>query len=279
MDKKSGKISCLVTYSALGLYTVLSVYPLLWMIFNSFKNNEEIFSTNPFGIPTEFRFINYVKAWFEYDVVQYFSNSVLVTVATVFLTVSLAMMFAYAIARMDWKLSGTVKTYVSVGMFIPAQIILIPLVILVKDLHVNDTLLSVILPYVAFQTPFIITIFYGYLRQLPVEMEEAAAMDGASIYSIFLKIILPLVKPAIVSCALFTMLFSWNEFMIALVVIAKKELNTLPIGLVKFQGQFSTDWGAMAASLVISSIPTILLYLAFSQQIEKAVAAGSSIKG
>ena len=279
MDKKSGKISCLVTYSALGLYTVLSVYPLLWMIFNSFKNNEEIFSTNPFGIPTEFRFINYVKAWFEYDVVQYFSNSVLVTVATVFLTVCLAMMFAYAIARMDWKLSGVVKTYVSVGMFIPAQIILIPLVILVKDLHVNDTLLSVILPYVAFQTPFIITIFYGYLRQLPVEMEEAAAMDGASIYSIFLKIILPLVKPAIVSCALFTMLFSWNEFMIALVVIAKKELNTLPIGLVKFQGQFSTDWGAMAASLVISSIPTILLYLAFSQQIEKAVAAGSSIKG
>ena len=279
MDKKSGKISCLVTYSALGLYTVLSVYPLLWMIFNSFKNNEEIFSTNPFGIPTEFRFINYVKAWFEYDVVQYFSNSVFVTVATVFLTVCLAMMFAYAIARMDWKLSGVVKTYVSVGMFIPAQIILIPLVILVKDLHVNDTLLSVILPYVAFQTPFIITIFYGYLRQLPVEMEEAAAMDGASIYSIFLKIILPLVKPAIVSCALFTMLFSWNEFMIALVVIAKKELNTLPIGLVKFQGQFSTDWGAMAASLVISSIPTILLYLAFSQQIEKAVAAGSSIKG
>ena len=263
----------------MGLYTVLSVYPLLWMIFNSFKNNEEIFSTNPFGIPTEFRFINYVKAWFEYDVVQYFSNSVLVTVATVFLTVCLAMMFAYAIARMDWKLSGAVKTYVSVGMFIPAQIILIPLVILVKDLHVNDTLLSVILPYVAFQTPFIITIFYGYLRQLPVEMEEAAAMDGASIYSIFLKIILPLVKPAIVSCALFTMLFSWNEFMIALVVIAKKELNTLPIGLVKFQGQFSTDWGAMAASLVISSIPTILLYLAFSQQIEKAVAAGSSIKG
>ena len=106
MDKKSGKISCLVTYSALGLYTVLSVYPLLWMIFNSFKNNEEIFSTNPFGIPTEFRFINYVKAWFEYDVVQYFSNSVLVTVATVFLTVSLAMMFAYAIARMDWKGEG-----------------------------------------------------------------------------------------------------------------------------------------------------------------------------
>ena len=92
MDKKSGKISCLVTYSALGLYTVLSVYPLLWMIFNSFKNNEEIFSTNPFGIPTELRFINYVKAWFEYDVVQYFSNSVLVTVATVFLTVCLAML-------------------------------------------------------------------------------------------------------------------------------------------------------------------------------------------
>lgn len=279
MKKTSEKLQLLLLYGALTMYTVLSVYPLLWMTFNSFKNNEEIFSVNPFGLPVQLRFENYIKAWFEYDVVRYFRNSVLVAIATVFLTVCLALMFAYATARMNWKLSGAARTYVSLGMFIPAQIILIPLVILVRDLRANDTLLAVILPYVAFQTPFIITIFYGYLRQLPVELEEAAAIDGASIYTIFLRIILPLVKPAIVSCGLFTMLFSWNEFMIALVVIGKKELNTLPIGLVKFQGQFSTDWGAMAASLVISSIPTLLLYLIFSQQIEKAVAAGSSIKG
>ena len=104
-------------------------------------------------------------------------------------------------------------------------------------------------------------------------------MDGAGIYTIFFRIIVPLLRPAIVTCSLFAMLFSWNEFIIALVVIGKKELNTLPIGLVRFQGQFSTDWGAMAASLVISSLPTLLLYLMFSRQIERAVTIGSALKG
>lgn len=269
----------IITYLFLGLYAILSAYPLLWMVFNSFKNNEEIFSTNPFGFPTHLRVENYIKAWFEYDVVRYFRNSIIVASFTIFFTILFSLMFAYAMARIRFKYSEVTKNYVNLGMFIPVQIVLIPLVILMRDLRVGNSLFSLILPYTAFQIPFISTIFYGYLRTIPFELEEAASIDGADIYTTFFKIIVPMTRPAIVTCALFTMLFSWNEFIMALVLIGKQELNTLPIGLVRFQGQFSTDWGAMAASLVISSLPTLLIYMLFSKKIEEAITAGAAVKG
>lgn len=273
------KVLRILIYLFLGVYAICSIYPLFWMGFNSLKNNEEIFALNPYGLPTQFRFENYAKAWNEFDVVTYFKNSTIVALAVVFLTLLVSLMFSYAIARMNWKLSNAVKNYVTLGMFIPVQIILIPLVIVLRDLHVGNSLLSVIIPYTAFQIPFMSIIMVGYLRSLPFEMEESASIDGASIYRIFFQIILPLVKPAIVTCGIFTMLFSWNEFIIALVVIGKQSLNTLPIGLVKFQGQFTTDWGAMAASLTIASIPTIIIYLLFSRQVENAMTVGSAVKG
>lgn len=266
-------------YFFLILYAILSAYPLLWMAFNSLKTNEEIFSTNPFGLPTQWRFDNYIKAWFEYDVVRYFINSTFVALCVICLTLCFALMFSYAMARMRFQYSEITKNYVNLGMFIPVQIILIPLVILVRDLRIGNSLFSLILPYTAFQIPFISTIFYGYLRTIPFELEEAAAIDGSDIYTTFFRIIVPMMKPAIVTCALFVMLFSWNEFIMALVLIGKQELNTLPIGLVRFQGQFSTDWGAMAASLVISSLPTLLIYIIFSKKIEDAVTAGAAVKG
>ncbi len=266
-------------YLCLGLYALISAYPLIWMVFNSFKNNEEIFSTNPFGFPKAFRLENYSKAWFEYDVVRYFMNSSMVAVSVIFFTVLFSLMFAYAMARMRFRHAALTQQYVNLGMFIPVQIILIPLVILIRDLRLGNSLISLILPYTAFQIPFISTIFYGYFRTIPLELEEAAAIDVADIYTTFFKIILPMMKPAIVTCALFTMLFSWNEFIMALVLIGKQELNTLPIGLVRFQGQFSTDWGAMAASLVISSLPTLVLYVMFSRKIEEAITAGAAVKG
>ena len=279
MKKIFNLVTKIFIYLFLCLYAVFAAYPLVLMTFNSLKNNEEIFSTNPFGFPHVLRLENYVKAWLEYDVVRYFTNSIIVAAFVIIFTILFAMMFAYAISRLDFRGNVFIKNYVSLGMFIPVQIVLIPLVILVRDLHAGNSLISLILPYVAFELPFIITIFYGYLRSIPFEMEESAAIDGANIFITFFQIIVPLMKPVIITCALFVMLFSWNEFIIALVVIGKQSLNTLPIGLVKFQGQFSTDWGAMAASLVISSIPTFILYLLFSKEIESAVAYGAGIKG
>lgn len=276
MKSKAFKV---ISYLCLTVYAIFSIYPLIWMSINSFKNNDEIFSNNPYGFPKSFRYENYIKAWKEYDIISYFKNSTVVAIAVILLTLLTSLMFAYAVARMNWKLSNFFRTYVSLGMFIPVQIILIPLVIILKDLHIGNSLLSVIVPYTAFEIPFISVILFGYFRSIPFEMEESASIDGASIYRIFFQIILPLVRPAIVTAAIFVLLFSWNEFMIALVVISDQHLSTLPLGLVRFQGQFSTDWGAMMASLTIASIPTALFYIIFSEQIENAMTVGAAVKG
>jgi raffinose/stachyose/melibiose transport system permease protein len=265
-------------YAFLAIYTFISIYPLVWMVFYSFKNNDEIFVKNPFGFPAVLRVENYINAWKHYDIPLYFLNSIIVAAATVFFTITLSLMFSYATARMKWRFSNAARIYIMTGMFIPVQIILVPLVLLMRNFGLSNSLWSLIVPYTAFELGFSSVVFYGFLRNIPFELEEAAAIDGANIYTTFFRIIVPLVKPAIATMVTFIFLFSWNEFTMALILISKNSLKTLPLGLITFQGQFQTDWGGMGAAMVIASIPTILIYLLFNQEVEKALTVGSAIK-
>lgn len=268
-----------VTYTCLVIYSLCCIYPILWMVLNSFKNNGEILSSDAFKLPTVWRYENYVNAWKSFNIPMYFKNSIIVAGATVALTILISLMFAYATARMTWKLSNAARIYVTIGMFIPVQIVLIPLVILVKQLHLNNTYISLILPYTAFQMSFASIVFHGFLRSLPFEIEEAAYIDGASIFRTFAEIVVPMVKPAIASVLIFTFLNAWNEFMVALILINKEAFKTLPLGLVSFKGQFMTDWGGMGAAMVIAAIPTIIVYMLFSEKVEHALTVGSAVKG
>ncbi len=266
-------------YILLSVYSIISLYPLVWMLFNSFKNNDEIFSTNPLGIPKIWRVDNYIRAWNTFNIPLYLVNSIIVTVCTAVLTIIIGVMFSYATARMKWRLSNAARIYISVGMFIPVQVILIPTVMLMKNAHLSGSYFTLIIPYVAFQLGFASIVFYGFFRSIPYSLEEAAAIDGANIYTTFFKIILPLVKPAISTMILFISLNIWNEFPVALVMVNKEALKTLPLGLIGFKGQFGSDFGGMGAALVIASIPTILLYLLFADEVEKALTVGSAVKG
>lgn len=268
-----------LTYGPLSFYVLVCLYPLLWLLFYSFKNNEEIFSTNVFGIPAQWRIENYQSAFKAFDMVLYFKNSFIVSIGTVVFTVLLALMFSYASARMKWRFADAGRIYMTAGMFIPMQIILIPLLIIERTLHLQNTYLSVIVPYVAFELSFATIIFYGFFRSLPHEIEESAAIDGASVYTTFFKIMVPLVTPAIASVSIFVFLFAWNEFLVALVMIGDNALKTLPLGLLYFQTQFTSDWGAMGAVMVLSTIPTVVVYLLFSEQVERALTVSSAVKG
>lgn len=279
MQKNLIKILHVVIYVFLIAYTFVSIYPIIWMLFYSFKTNNEIFLTNPFGVPTVFHVENYVRAWHQYNIPIYFLNSIIVAGATIVGTILLSLMFSYATARMKWKLSDAARIYVMAGMYIPVQIIMIPLVILVRNFNLSNSLLSLIIPYTAFELGFSTLVFYGYLKQIPVEMEEAAKIDGANIYTTFFKIVVPLVKPAIATMVIFIFLYAWNEFSMALVLISNDSLKTLPLGLVTFQGQFQTDWGGMGAAMVIASVPTIVIYLLFNRQLENALTVGAAVKG
>jgi len=263
----------------LWAYAFISLYPLVWMILYSFKNNEEIFVSNPFGLPKVFRFENYINAWSQYNVPVYFLNSLIVASATVVITIVMSMMFAYATSRMKWRGKNFVRTYVALGMFIPVQAVLIPVTRIVQDLGLSGSHWALIVPYTAFNLAFATLVFYGFFIGLPEELEEAACIDGANIFQTFFLIIVPTVKPAIATLGIFTFLNSWNEFILANVLVMDKSLKTLPLGILFFQGQFTTDWGAMGATMVIASLPTVLVYTLFSNQVEKAITVSGAVKG
>lgn len=261
------------------IYAGISIYPVIWMIFFSFKNNSEIFVTNPFGFPTTLHFENYIKAWSQYNVPMYFLNSTIVSTVTVALTIIVSLLFSYATARMRWKGREVAKIYISLGMFIPVQAILIPVAKLVNTMNLDNSRWGLIWVYTAINISFATLVFYGALRSLPVELEEAACIDGANIYTCFLKIIVPLVKPATATLVIYTFLNAWNEFNLANVLVIQERLKTLPLGVLFLQGAFTTDWGAMGATMVIASLPTIIIYIAFSNQVEGAMTIGGAIKG
>ncbi|QGR00101.1 carbohydrate ABC transporter permease [Paenibacillus psychroresistens] len=274
---KLGKTA--IFQSFLWIYFIISLYPLIYMVFFSLKNNEEIFYTNPMGLPWNLRFHNYVEAVTQFDILKYFRNSIVVSGASLIFILLFALMFSYATARMEWRFKGTAYGYLILGLFIPTQVILIPLAVLIRDFGISNTYLALIIPYVAFNLAFSSLIFFGFFRTIPMEIEESAFMDGASIYRTFVQIMLPLVTPAIATVTIFAFLNVWNEYPLALIMITKNELKTLPTGLLSFTGQYATDWGATGAALVISSIPMIILYLFLSESVEKALTVGGAVKG
>ncbi|WP_232229066.1 carbohydrate ABC transporter permease [Paenibacillus zanthoxyli] len=180
---------------------------------------------------------------------------------------------------MRWKFRESVRLYMTIGMFMPLQVIMIPLAILVRDFHLTNTYGALIVPYVAIGLPFSCLIFYGFMKGIPGELEESACMDGANIYRMFIQIIVPVVTPAIATVAIFQFLSNWNEFMLAYILISDEAMKTLPLGLLFFQGQYSTDWGGMGAVMTIASLPMVIIYLFFSEQVENAMTVGSAVKG
>jgi ABC-type sugar transport system, permease component len=265
----AGKI---ITFVFMCIYLVISLYPLIWLLFYSLKDNSEIFVTNPFGPPVAWQWENYSKAVSQFNIALYFRNSAIVTIGTIALCIFCSLLFTYVVARVRTRLTRTMRMIVMMGMFIPVQAIMTPLVIMVKNLHLTNSLWSLIVPYTALGFPFAVMVLYGFYVNLPMELEESAYMDGASFFTTYFKIIFPQVKSAVAVLIIYEFMSAWNEFSLALVLITKDALKTLPLGLSSFKGQFSTDWGATGASLVIASLPVLILYLFFSEKVSDSIA-------
>ncbi len=261
------------------IYAAISLYPIIWLLFYSFKNNREIFVTNPFGFPRVLHIENYTKAWSQYNVPMYFINSLIVSVSTVLFTTVFALLFSYATSRMKWRGRELMRIYLSMGMFIPVQAILIPVARTINGLGLDSTRWGLILTYTGINLAFATLVYYGFFKSVPVELEEAACIDGAGIFTCFLRIIVPLVKPATATLVIYIFLNAWNEFNLANVLVFEEGLKTLPLGILFLQGSFTTDWGAMGATMVIASLPTVLLYCIFSKQVENAMTIGGAVKG
>lgn len=268
-----------LSYALLVVYSLISIYPIVWLVLYSFKDNEEIFSTNPYGLPFVWRYENYIRAMTEFDLPLYFRNSIIVTVTSVVIGIAFALLFGYAVTRMRFKISNKLRFFVVLGMFLPVQVYVIPLILQIKSFGLSDSLLSVIVPYIAMGLPFSTLVLYGAYSSMPMELEESACIDGASIYQTFFHIILPLMKPTISALVIYKAMNAWNEYTLAMLVLQNPALKTLPLGLATFVGEISTEWGPIGATLVIASAPILVLYIAFSDRIEEAMSMNSGTKG
>lgn len=268
---KKWSISKIIVFLTVVFYGIISLYPMIWMAFYSLKNNEEIFVTNPFGPPLDPQWSNYTKAVNQFDIPLYFKNSMIVSLAAMFLGILFSMMFTYVVARVRTKTTRFCQNLVMAGMFIPIQAVMTPLVVMVKNLHLSNTYWSLIIPYVALSFPFAVMVLYGFYRSLPMELEESAYIEGAGFYRTYFSIILPQLKSVISVLVIYQFMSHWNEFSLALILITKEEMKTLPLGLAGFYGMFSTEWGPVGAALVLASLPVIIVYLFFSNQVSDAM--------
>ena len=269
---KKWSVSRVIVFMIMVLFGIICLYPFIWMGFYSLKNNEEIFVTNPFGPPLKPQWSNYAETVEQFDILTYFKNSLIVSIAAMFFGILFCLMFTYVIARVRTKTTKFLHVFVMAGMFIPIQAVMTPLVVMVKNLHLSNTRWSLIVPYVALSFPFAVMVLYGFYRSLPIELEESAYMEGAGFFKTYFSITLPQMKSVVSVLIIYQFMSHWNEFSLALILITKDELKTLPLGLAGFYGQFSTDWGPVGAAMVLASLPVIVMYLFFSNQVSDAMA-------
>ena len=272
------RIARAVMYVFLGVVAVFQLYPLFWLFTFSLKDNQEIFGKPPFALPAPPKWENYVTAWTTGNVGQYFWNSVMITASAVVLTVIIGSMATFALTRMRWRMSNLVLGLIMLGLMIPVHSTLIPLFRTYMALGLIDHPLSLIITYTAFNLPVTVMICLGFYQSLPREVEEAAVMDGASIHQIFFRVTLPMTTPVLATTAIINTIYNWNEFVFVNTFISSDKYKTLTVGIQNFVGQYTTNWGAIGATLMLSFIPLFVAYLLLSDRIIEGITAGA-IKG
>lgn len=281
MNKQSpiGKrIGMGILYAVLMIIAIIQIYPLVWVFELSLKTNQEVFGMSPFALPKDPQWGNYIEAWTTGGINKYFMNSVWYTVVAVVLTLILGSFVTFALTRMEWKLKGFVLALFMAAYMIPLHSTLIPLFNIYKHINLIDNPLSIIISYTTFNLPITIMILLGFYQALPREIEEAAVIDGCSVHRIFFQITLPMTSPVLVTTAIINMIYNWNEFVFVNTFISSEKWKTITVGVNNFVGQYLTDWGAIGATLVISILPVLIVYLFLSDRIIEGLAAGS-VKG
>ncbi len=260
------------------LFGISFLFPLFWMINLSFKSKSDVYD-NPFGLPKPWVFNNYGDALEKFSFVKYLSNSLIYSVCTIAITIFLGSMLAYCLSRMEWKHKGFALSYIAMGLVVPAQVVIIPILIMTRDIGLKGTRLSLILPYSAFALSSCVLMLYAFFRGLPSELEEASCIDGCNIYQTFFRIVLPVIKPAIATQCVLIFMNTYNEFFLAFILAADDKIRPLTVGLLNFFVSIGVShWGQIGAAMIITSLPTIIVYMIGNEQIENALTAGAILK-
>ncbi|MEE1651914.1 carbohydrate ABC transporter permease [Brachybacterium sp. J144] len=261
-----------VAHVVLTVWALLVILPLIWTVYSSFKGSREIL-TSPFALPERWRLDNFVTAWQEAGIGRFFGNTLIVVGSALFLVMLLGSMCAYVLARFEFPGRRAIYYALIAGLTFPLFLAVVPLFFVLQSMGLRGTYVGLILSYAGFALPFTVFFLYAFFRQLPEEIAEAAAIDGAGDFRTFFQVMIPMAGPGLASVTIFNFLGLWNQFLLPVVLNSDEEKYVLAQGLVNLQAQqgYQSDWGAMFASVTITILPVLIVYVIFQRQLQGGI--------
>lgn len=267
-----------------GLWTLMLLviavvsFPLLWMALSSLKPSVELFKTPPTIFPKNISFDWYREAFSDSTVVRYFLNSFIIAVSTMLIDIVLGTLGAYSLARFQYRGRKLIIVMVLSSYCIPPIMLMIPLYRVIAGMGLNSSYLGVVIGHVTFTYPFCLWLLISFFRKVPKEIEEAAVVDGASAFTIFYRIILPLCIPGVLSTGIMAFILSWNEYLLSSVLISNDTMKTLTVGLANYVSSTEINWGVIMALGTATTIPIVILFSAIQKYFVEGLTAGA-VKG
>lgn len=268
----SGIVLKLLAWGLLVVLAILVLYPLLWMALSSVKDNQD-FLSSPFGLPTSIHFENYAVAW-DRGIGQYLINSLIVTVFSVVATTLVSAWAAFGLTKLVMPFSKTILFIIVGGLMLAPTVALVPLLQLLQNLGIYNTLFGLIILYTAFRIPFITFLIRSYMIDLPHEVDEAARLDGCTRAQTFWRLTFPMSMPIIVSSVILQCLFAWNEYLFAFIFVSSDAVKTLPVGLADLSSRLSTNYPMVLAGMTLAALPMIVMFFAGQRYFVRGLSDG-----
>ena len=266
-------------YVAVVCYLIFLAFPLLWLISSSLKSPQEFASINPSFLPKHPDLSNFTDALEEQGLVRSMLNSLQISVASTVLVLIVSLPVAYALARFRSRLRPITNGWILVSQVFPVILIVIPLFMILRPLHLTNTIPGVVIVYTVWSMPFALWMLQGYVAAVPRELEEAASVDGASRVRTIVSIVMPLLRPGLIATAMFTFISAWNEFFFALVLLQDPQLKTLPLVLARFVGaEGQVQFGPLAAASVLATVPSLVFFAFLQRRLTSGLLSGA-VKG
>jgi raffinose/stachyose/melibiose transport system permease protein len=263
-----------IRYVACTLIALIVLVPIVTALVGGFRTNAQLVN-RPFSWPDPFVWTNYGDILRSDSFWRQVLNSTVIMLLTTLIVLTASSMAAFIVARMPFRGRGFALNFFMLGLLFPATVAILPLYILLRQLDLIDSIWGVILPQVAFQIPISVLILRNFFLGIPRDLEDAAYVDGATPAGFFLRILLPLMRPGLAAVAVLTMVTSWNSFFLPLLVLNSPDSWTLPLGVMQFQGQYSTDWARVLAFVTLALVPAVAFYLVAERQIIAGLTSGA----
>jgi raffinose/stachyose/melibiose transport system permease protein len=271
------KASSVLGNGILVAYSVTCIYPIIWLFYSSLKTQAE-FSTNPLALPASPSFLHYHTVLFETEMYKWMINSLRTTAISLVLIILLSFIVGYFLSRFSFKGRNLMYGFYMLGVLMPMHALMIPMYIQFHSLKLDNQWFSLIIPYVSFGLTIGVFLVESAMHSVPIELEEAAAIDGASFHHTMFRIVMPVAKPVLVTIGIIQFFACWNEFSFALILISDNSLKTIPVGLTMFKGAYQTEYPKMMTGMFVAMLPAMVLYFSFSGKIIQGMVAGA-VKG